>query len=192
MKGRLSKKFFQEKTALQLAKSLIGCILVYETPSGVVSGVICETEAYDESDIASQSFGGRRTKKNEVMFLDGGHIYVYFTYGMHYCINVVSGYRDEGSAVLIRSISLISGVDIARKNRSISSFPSDSNLTNGPAKLSQALGIDKRHNGVNLTDRNSPLYIKGGGLDNVKIKKTKRIGISKGKDKLWRFVVFDI
>ena len=96
---RLGRSFFRDQSALQLAKNLLGCVLVHTTPDGVIAGVITETEAYTESDEASHCFGGRKNTKNEVMFSAGGHMYVYFTYGMYHCVNVVSGVAGKGSAV---------------------------------------------------------------------------------------------
>ena len=96
MGKRLPKTFFNATTLL-LAKKLLGCTLVRKTPQGIITGVITETEAYTESDEASHSFGGRKTKRNRVMFMSSGHLYVYFIYGVYHCLNI--GFREGGKGV---------------------------------------------------------------------------------------------
>ena len=147
---RLGRSFFRDQSALQLAKNLLGCVLVHTTPDGVIAGVITETEAYTESDEASHCFCGRKNTKNEVMFSAGGHMYVYFTYGMYHCVNVVSGVTGKGSAVLLRSVSLTDGADLAyenrvraRRRRKVGTSITPRDVANGPGKLCEAFGFDR-------------------------------------------------
>ena len=189
MKKRLTKSFFTNQTTLQLAKNLLGCVLVHETPAGRIAGYIYETEAYTETDEASHSYGGRKTRKNETMFREGGHLYVYFTYGMHHCANIVAGREGKGNAVLIRSVFLTEGINHARHNRKNNTPTKDTALTDGPAKICQAFTITAENNGIDLTDPRGKIYIQKGEKLSQKIQRTPRIGISKGKDKKWRFVI---
>lgn len=119
------------------------------------------------------------------MFGEPGHLYVYFTYGMHYCCNVVVGPKGHGAAVLIRAIEPVSGQDIMRSNRG---GQDGYNLTNGPAKLCQAFEIDKRLNGHDLTAKPLRLIISN-PVEEKEIAQTTRIGISQAKEVPWRFYV---
>ena len=116
-------------------------------------GKIVEVEAYCEGDSASHSFRGR-TRRNDVMFWEGGHLYVYFTYGMHFCANVVTRKEGIGEAVLIRAVEPLMGIDIMDANRFSNlqslNYKSIINLTNGPAKFCQAFGIARKENGIDL------------------------------------------
>lgn len=180
---RISKEFFRKST-IDLAKSLLGCTLVHKTSLGKFSGKIVETEAYLEKDPASHSYSGKK-KRNSVMFDSAGHAYVYFTYGMHHCFNVVANKEGIGEAVLIRALEPLEGIEIMKKLRKKSE---EKNLCNGPAKLVQAMNIKKYHNGLNLLSPHSKLYILKG--DNYKkIVSAKRIGISKAQNKLLRFYI---
>ena len=185
MGKRLPKTFFNATTLL-LAKKLLGCTLVRETPQGIMAGVITETEAYTESDEASHSFGGRKTKRNRVMFMSSGHLYVYFIYGVYHCLNIVSEREGKGCAVLIRSIVPKEGVELLRGNRV---GRKENDLTNGPGKLCRALDITLEHNGTDVTNNESPIYLINRKTIPFAVKSTPRIGISKAKGKLWRFVV---
>lgn len=144
---------------------------------------IVETEAYDQTDIASHSYKGR-TERSDVMFGPSGHLYVYFTYGMHYCCNVVVGEVGYGAAALIRAVEPMDGVDVIEKRRRKSGV----GATNGPAKLCQALGIDRALNGHNLQQGKLRLIVQP-PLPNSAITQTTRIGISQGKDAPWRFYI---
>jgi DNA-3-methyladenine glycosylase len=168
-------------SSLEAAKSLLGWKLVHETDEGVASGYIVETEAYDMEDPASHSFGGMRGR-NVPMYQEAGTIYVYFTYGMHYCVNIVTGPKDYGQAVLIRALQPLDGISLMKERRGISD---ENNLTNGPAKLVQALGISKHANGTKLGGR---IRLEPGFLPE-KIVQTTRIGITKAVDQQWRFYV---
>ena len=137
----VSRKFFQQST-LDLAKTLIGKILVNETEAGIIAGRIIETEAYLKDDPASHSFNGL-TKRNSPMFNHSGTAYIYFTYGMYNCFNVVSNKKGVGEAVLIRALQPLKGINLMKKNRNKDKL---NDLCSGPAKLVIALGITKNMN----------------------------------------------
>jgi DNA-3-methyladenine glycosylase len=166
-----------------VAPRLLGCHLFRELQDGQrLIGRIVETEAYDELDAASHSYRGE-TPRTKVMFGPPGHLYVYFTYGMHYCCNVVTGPVGQGAAVLIRALEPLEGQELMRSHRH---GRPDLELTNGPAKLCQALGIDKSWNGHDL--RRVPLQLQlQPQLASDGIVQTTRIGISRSQDVLWRF-----
>jgi len=114
-----------------------------------LAGIIVEVEAYlGAVDRAAHTYGGRRTPRNESMYLRGGHVYVYFTYGMHHCMNVVCGEREEGVAVLLRAIEPTEGLDLMFARRAAAKRPRD--LCSGPAKLTRAFGIDRSQDGLDL------------------------------------------
>lgn len=175
-------KFLQEDV-LVVAKKLLGCILECEIDGQIVRVRIVETEAYDQYDEASHAFGGERVR-NKTMFREAGHLYVYFTYGMHYCCNVVTGAEGHGAGVLIRAAEPIEGIDAIERRRGMSGV----NTTNGPAKLCQALGITLEQNGHDLHE--PPIRLINGSLaEGESIAITPRIGISKAKDELRRFYI---
>jgi DNA-3-methyladenine glycosylase len=173
-----------KKDAVTVARRLLGSILEREINGKVIRVKIVETEAYDQNDAASHSYKGR-TPRTDIMFGPAGHLYVYFTYGMHYCCNIVTGAVGEGSAVLIRAVEPLEGTEFMQENRPVSGIE----LTNGPAKLCQALAIDKQLNGHNLSS--APLVLHIQPPTNEHIVQTTRIGISKDKDRLWRFYIKD-
>jgi DNA-3-methyladenine glycosylase len=171
--------------AVEVAPRLLGCLLVREFEDGTrVSGRIVETEAYHQSDAASHSYKGK-TPRTEIMFGPPGFAYVYFTYGMHYCVNVVTGPEGEGSAVLIRAIEPVEGIERMSANRG---GLETGQLTNGPAKLCQALQIDKQLNGHDLHTLPLQLHMQP-PIDAGKIVTTTRIGITKDAHRPWRFYV---
>jgi DNA-3-methyladenine glycosylase len=162
------------------APALLGCQLVHDTPGGCASGIIIETEAYTQDDPASHTYRGQ-TPRNSAMFLASGHAYVYFTYGMHFCINVVCGPAGRGEGVLIRALQPVEGIELMQQRRKTTNLRQ---LTNGPGKLTQALGITREQNGhdfhlppLQLIPDTSLPYIS-----------TPRVGISRGTETLWRFV----
>jgi DNA-3-methyladenine glycosylase len=168
------------------AKRLLGCHLVrtLETGERIVARIV-ETEAYTQTDAASHSFKGK-TPRTDVMFGPAGHAYVYFTYGMHYCFNVTTGAEGEGAAVLIRAVEIIEGEEYAKANRPVEGV----NLTNGPAKLCQALAITKAFNGYNLSQ--VPLELRSmPEIDYTQVVQTTRIGIRNAVDNPWRFYLKD-
>lgn len=175
---------FLSGTALEVAPRLLGCLLEREIDGSALRARIVETEAYDQSDVASHSYKDQTTR-TKVMFGPPGHLYVYFTYGMHYCCNVVVGPEGHGSAVLIRALEPIEGKDTMAFYRH---GRAGIELTNGPAKLCQALAIDKSLNGHNLEHQPLRLIAKE-ELPSDAIVQTTRIGIARAKDAPWRFYV---
>jgi DNA-3-methyladenine glycosylase len=186
----LPPSFYMQST-LQIARDLLGKHIIRLLGGKFLMGTIVETEAYLHNDPAPHSFRGQ-TQRNKVMFFEGGHLYVYFTYGMHFCANVVTGKKNIGEAVLIRAVEPIAGIEVMMKNRfpRLSSINHQAmiNLTNGPAKFCRAFGIARQENGLNLFD--SEIRITEGESVPAKlIKCSARIGIQHGVEKKWRFFV---
>lgn len=184
---RLKALFFEQDTVV-VAHQLLGKILVHEDPVSDkrLSGYIIETEAYcGLSDPASHAARGK-TARNAALFGPPGCAYVYLVYGLHTCLNIVAHPADVAAGgVLIRAIQPIEGMEEMEKKRGISALR---DLTNGPGKVGQALGITLADNGLDMTNIRSRLYI----LDPMKrvgFTATPRIGISKNKDVLWRFTL---
>lgn len=183
------RNLFQQ-TAPELARQLLGSILLVRTEFGYCGGRIVETEAYHESEPASHCFRGL-TERNQYMFEAGGRVYVYRIYGIHVCFNIVSGLKGSGEAVLIRAIEPYWGLSYMRQRRTHSKVRM---LCNGPAKLCQALGISMSHNGI-LVDSSSDIRLLCSPLMHLehqgeeKIACSPRIGISQAKDLLWRFYI---
>ena len=192
---KLPRPFYLRPT-LTVAKELLGKYLIRKIGDHTLVGKIVEVEAYlDENDPASHAYRGK-TKRNEVMFLKGGHLYVYFTYGMHFCSNIVTEDEGKGRAVLLRAIEPIEGIDKMKKNRKIkitgTTNPEDKKsikeLANGPAKLCQAFELARKENGTDLLG--NEIYISDGGAEiNSTIITTTRIGITTGVEKKWRYYI---
>lgn len=146
---RLNRDFFVRRDTLRVARELLGKLLVVPTTDGRrVSGMIVETEAYlGEIDKAAHSYGGRRTARNEITYAEGGHVYVFFVYGMYYQLNLVTGLADHPHVVLIRGVEPVEGIEIMRERRG---SMKDTNLTSGPGKLCIAFGITRDLNGEDL------------------------------------------
>lgn len=179
----LSKNFYS-RYVVNVAKSLLGKVLVREVDEGIMAGLIVEVEAYRGSDDpASHAYKGM-TKRNRVMWSKPGVAYVYQIYGIHYCLNVVAELEGNPAAVLIRAVEPLLGLELMLKNRRVSKVRE---LTSGPAKLAKALAIDKRFNGWDLT-LGRKLYISWGvDIDPKLIVATRRVGV---KDKRpWRFYI---
>ena len=190
------RAFYLQPT-LQVAKQLIAKYLVRRVDGSMFVGKIVEVEAYlGEDDPASHAFNGQTTR-NEVMFWDGGHLYVYFTYGMHFCCNVVTRGKGIGHAVLLRAVEPIEGLERMARNRGIelASVKETRNLCNGPAKLCEAFGIARKENGADLcgrhaqTSKKAEIWI-GAEKDQTErhiISRSTRVGIARGKEHKWRF-----
>jgi DNA-3-methyladenine glycosylase len=147
---KLPISFYQRDDTLTIARELLGKLLVVPDLNGRrVSGVIVETEAYlGEIDKAAHSYGGRRTARNEITYAPGGHVYVFFVYGMYYQLNLVTGLADSPQVVLVRGIEPVEGIDTMIERRG---NMKDTNLTSGPGKLCIAFGIDRSFNGEDLS-----------------------------------------
>ena len=148
---RLNRDFYTRQDTLRIARELLGKLLVFPDADGRrVSGMIVETEAYlGVIDKAAHSYGGRRTARNEVTYAEGGHVYVFFVYGMYYQLNLVTGLADDPHVVLIRAVEPVEGIELMRERRGMMR---DTNLTSGPGKLCIAFGIDRTLNGADLLD----------------------------------------
>ncbi len=178
----LPRKFYMRNT-IHVAKELLGKTLVRRVGKQTLTGIIIETEAYMGKNDPASHAARKKTERNKVMFGQVGRSYVYFTYGMHYCLNVVAKKEeDESGAILIRSIQPQQGIKIMIKNRKTNVV---SNLANGPGKLTQAMQITTKQYNVDLT-RNSTLFISD-GIKPTKILAKPRIGIKVGIDKPWNF-----
>ena len=180
----LPRKFYSKDT-VTVAKNLLGKRIIRKIGRNEISGIITETEAYRHNDDPASHAFRKITDRNKIMFGDVGFAYVYFTYGMHFCFNVIAkDSKKAAGAVLIRAIEAEKGIKIMQKNRGTQNLK---NLTNGPAKLAQALDITKEHYGIDLTKK-SKLYITE-GIKSEKITSSQRIGITKAVDKMWNFKI---
>lgn len=175
---------FYDVDPVTLSKELLGCELIFKSPEGICSGIIVETEAYHQSDEASHSFKGK-TKRNEVMFGPPGHAYIYFTYGMHHCFNIVAGAEGEAGAALIRALEPTQGIELMQPRRKTTD---PLNLCSGPAKLVQAMGLAPTWNGSPVFS--DDLHVLG-RKSVPNIVESPRIGISTAKEKPWRFFITD-
>jgi DNA-3-methyladenine glycosylase len=227
--GGLLPRGFLAGSSLTVAPRLLGCVLEHETGEGLVAVVLTEVEAYNGSaDPASHAYRGR-TGRNAVMFGEPGHAYVYFTYGMHFCVNLVCRPEGTASAVLLRAGRVVEGIPLAAARRAAgrngaghrvggpgrSSGPGpggsgdqgqpsamaapgvvspavERELARGPARLCQALGIDRGLDGADACDPGSPLRIRpaletGPGQPVPDVSRGPRVGISAAADRQWRF-----
>lgn len=172
---KLPREFYVAADVTVIARNLLGKILVTEFKGLRTSGVIVETEAYRSDDRACHAFQKRKTKRNAVMFEEGGVAYVFMNYGIHFLFNVVVNRKDEPDAVLIRALEPFEGVDVMMMRRKKTT---ETRITSGPGSLTMALGIDLRHNGEDLTgnkiwiEENDSVYFR-----KFKIASSRRIGI---------------
>jgi len=178
--ARLSGKFYR-RDAVALARALLGQVLVRVGPDGVrLAGRIVETEAYlGVADRAAHSYGGRRTARNAAMWGPAGHAYVYFVYGMHYCMNVVAAGPEDPSAVLLRALEPLAGLERMRLQRAAGRavvLP-DEALCSGPAKLAQALGLDRAFDGADLVHGERLFLERGVRIPPTRIVAAPRIGV---------------
>lgn len=172
---------FFERDPREVAVDLLGCVLAHESAEGRASGVIVETEAYRPEDPACHAYKGP-TMRNRTIFERAGLAYVYLSYGTHHLINVVCEGEGVGSAVLVRALRPVEGIEgmVRRRGRR-------SELCNGPGKLSQALGVDLSFDGCDLSE--GPLRVEWGDEPEAEIVSTTRIGISRGVELPWRYLV---
>ena len=187
--------------SVEVAPALLGCVLEHDTPEGLVAVALTEVEAYHgQDDPASHAYRGR-TPRNAVMFGPPGHAYVYFTYGMHFCVNLVCLPEGAASAVLLRAGRVVEGEDLARARRTAPG-PDGRDLARGPARLCQALAITRAQDGADVCDPASPLRVRWPGpaqpgagsvgpaeLAGASISRGPRVGVSVAGDVAWRFWV---
>ena len=181
--ARIGRSFYERPTP-QVAREVLGKMLVRVVDGRRLSGLIVETEAYRGSrDPASHAYRGK-TRRNAVMFGEVGHAYVYFTMGLHYCLNLTTEGRGTPGAVLVRAIEPCEGVDEMKKNRGIGVVVG---LANGPGKLTEALSINRELNGEDMVTSERLFLEEGKRIRDVGT--SPRIGISKGVSRRWRFFV---
>lgn len=189
---KLTKKFYT-RDVHSVAKELLGKIFVRKIGDKILAGKIVEVEAYDgKIDEAAHSFNGK-TKRNEVMFNGGGNLYVYFTYGMHFCCNTVTGEPGERTAILLRGLEPVEGIELMAENRygkKNISVKEKINLTNGPGKICAALKIKREDNGTPL-DGDDIFILNAPIIPKEQIKTSTRIGIKKSVDLPWRYYIKD-
>ena len=174
----------------EVAPDLLGAVLVHRLPGGERAGRIVEVEAYcGEIDPGAHTYRGR-TPRNATMFGPAGLVYVYFTYGMHWCANVVCGAEGEGVAVLIRALAPLQGLDAMRAARGAAARR-DRDLCSGPAKLTQALGVDGALDGTDLLGTGPLLLARDDAPPPADVVQTTRIGLSAGAEHPWRWYVAD-
>jgi DNA-3-methyladenine glycosylase len=181
--GRLPRPFFA-RPSTEVAPDLIGRILVRVLPDGTrLAARLVEVEAYGPDDPASHAYRGP-TPRNLVMFGRPGHLYVYFTYGMHFCTNVVTGADGVGSAVLLRAAEPLEGLEAMAERRGVDA---PALLCSGPGRLTQAFGISRPENGVDLV-RKSPVTLRSGApVPRGSIERSTRVGVTVGAERRWRF-----
>lgn len=181
--GEVLPRSWYEADSVSLAPLLLNKVLVV----GACAGRIVEVEAYRSDDPASHSFRGP-TARNAVMFGPPGHLYVYFTYGMHHCANVVCAADGDAQAVLIRALAPLAGLDEMRARRPLVRREID--LANGPGKLCQALGLDRSHDGTDLVGRRSPIRVLDDGVaPPLRPGVSTRVGIRVAVERPWRWFV---
>jgi DNA-3-methyladenine glycosylase len=202
----IPREFFA-RPSVEVAPDLLGCVLEHETPDGLVAVELTEVEAYaGRSDPASHAYRGK-TQRNAVMFGPPGHAYVYFTYGMHFCVNMVClGEEGSASAVLLRAGAIIAGEDLARTRRTRGPVPAgpipagpipegrariaSRDLARGPARLCQALAIDRSLDGADVCVAGSALRVRAGAGNPARsatIVTGPRVGVSSAAEIPWRF-----
>lgn len=187
----MNHSFFRQDT-VELARKLLGCLLIHRTPDGAAGGMIVEAEAYVGAiDKACHAYRNR-SGRTEIMYHDGGYAYVYLIYGMHHCFNAVTGPEGEGNAVLIRALEPVIGLDLMQQRRHTNTMQ---HLCSGPGKVCQALGITKNEYGLDLCAADSPLrLIRYRYIPDAQIVSTPRINVAYAEEAAawpWRFYVKD-
>ncbi len=187
---KLPRSFYLQPT-LRVARQLLGMYLVRDDGRERLVGKIVEVEAYlGEQDPASHAYKGM-TERNEVMFWQGGHLYVYFIYGMHYCCNVVTERQGVGHAILLRAAEPVAGIATMARNRGLrlNSERDLALLCSGPARLCQAFGIGRKENGTDLCGEK--IWIAAGSTARAlhRIGRSRRVGIVRAVDHPWRFFI---
>lgn len=190
---KLPQSFYLREDVLQITEELLGKFLIAKINGAITGGMITEAEAYaGVIDSASHAYKGRRTARNEIMYAHGGSAYVYICYGIHHLFNVVTNETNIPHAILIRGIEPTDGIEVMLKRRKMKVLAY--NLTAGPGALGQALGIHKKHSGLDLSGDKIWIEDRGIKIPAKKIIRTIRVGVeSAGKDArlLYRYIIAD-
>jgi DNA-3-methyladenine glycosylase len=186
---KITKDFYQ-RNALEVAKDLLGLVLVHKTDQGITKGKIVEVEAYMGTiDAASHAYKTKSQRTN-IQYEEGGYAYIFLIYGMYYCMNIVANEANVPEAVLLRALEPVAGIELMKERRKTDKLM---NLCSGPGKLCDAMGIDKNNYGMNLFE--DVLYLeRPDTLEEIEIEASKRINIDyagEAKDYLWRFTIKD-
>lgn len=189
MEHKLTREFYLRPNVLEIAKDLLGKLLVTKHDGIITSGIIVEAEAYaGTEDKASHAYNHRRTERTEIMYSKGGVSYVYLCYGIHHLFNVITNEEGTPDAVLIRAIEPVEGVETMMKRRNFSELKF--NLTSGPGSLSEALGIKKHMTGLDLLESKIWIEDQGISFSEDKILTSPRVGVKYAEEfaeKPWRF-----
>lgn len=190
-KNKLPSSFYTRDDVVLIAKELLGKFLFTNIGGLITGGIIAETEAYrGPEDKGSHAFNGRRTTRNDIMYAEGGVVYMYICYGIHDMLNIVTGPAETSHAVLIRAIEPVEGVDIMRERRGV--YNDDKRLCKGPGALAKALGLAKLHNGISLQENEIWIEERGLVLQDEQIAASARIGLNieePFKSIPWRFFI---
>jgi DNA-3-methyladenine glycosylase len=192
MQAKLSKDFYTREDVTLVARQLLGKVLCTEIDGIYTSGMIVETEAYSQREKACHAFGGKRTTRTEIFYNDGGLSYVYLCYGIHYLFNVITNWNHTADAVLIRAIEPLEGTEDMLLRRGMDKMAY--RIAAGPGSVCKAMGIDKTHNGLDLTDKEIWIEDRGISYKKSQIIASPRVGVDyAGEDaKLpWRYRVKD-
>jgi DNA-3-methyladenine glycosylase len=182
--GELDRSFF-DRPVLEVAPDLLGRTLVHRSAAGLVAVRLTEVEAYDgPNDPGSHAYRGR-TKRNATMFGPAGHAYVYFTYGMHHCLNLVAGPEGVPTGVLLRAGEITQGIDLARGRHLAAK--SDRDLARGPARLVLALGVGPEHDGLDVCGAGPLTVLAGDPAPPATVRTGPRVGLREAADRPWRF-----
>jgi DNA-3-methyladenine glycosylase len=181
--GRPLPRSFYRRPVLRVARDVLGRLLVHAGAGGVTAGRVVEVEAYrGDRDPASHAFRGL-TRRNAVMFGPAGHAYVYFTYGMHYCLNLVTGPEGSAAALLVRALEPVVGLELMRARRGVTERE---RLARGPACVTQALGVGPEHNGADLVGGRLWVSDRPASLGGYRAARGPRVGIRRGTELPWR------
>jgi DNA-3-methyladenine glycosylase len=192
--GQLLTREFFDRPGVEVAPEVLGLVLWHDSPAGLVAGVLTEVEAYaGQADPASHAYRGQ-SQRNAVMFGPPGHAYVYFTYGMHFCVNLVCEQPGQASAVLLRASRIVAGAELAaqrRQPRTRSASLAERDRARGPARLCQALAIDRSLDGADVCGTGMPLGIGAppgwAPAPASAISTGPRVGVSQAAEVPWRF-----
>lgn len=186
---KLPESFYQDSNVVQVARKLLGKVLITNIEGKLTGGMIVETEAYSSRERGCHAYDNRKTNRNKVMFDNGGVSYVYLCYGVHHLFNVVTNEAGKADAVLIRALEPVHGAEVMMKRMGTKVMK---RITSGPGKLSKALGIDRSHNGEYLLGNHIWIEDAGNKIAKRQIQESPRIGIDyAGEDALlpWRFTI---